>query len=69
MPQSGILEVELFDVWGIDFVGPFPPSHNNIYILVVVDDVSKWVGTNDSKVPLSFSRKIFSQGLARQELF
>ena len=25
MPQQGILEVELFDVWGIDFMGPFPP--------------------------------------------
>jgi len=37
MPQSGILEVELFNVWGIDFMGPFPPSHNNLYILVVVD--------------------------------
>jgi len=41
MPQSGILEVELFDVRGIDFMGPFPPSHNNLYIVVAVDYVSK----------------------------
>jgi len=37
MPQSGILKVELFDIWGIDFINLFPPSHNNLYILVAVD--------------------------------
>jgi len=41
MPQQGILEVELFDVWGIDFMGPFLPSYNNLYILVAIDYVSK----------------------------
>ena len=25
-PMSTILEVELFDLWGMDFMGPFPPS-------------------------------------------
>ncbi|XP_072087123.1 uncharacterized protein [Arachis hypogaea] len=43
MPQQGILEIELFDVWRIDFMGPFPPSFSNTYILVAVDYVSKWV--------------------------
>ncbi|XP_062114006.1 uncharacterized protein LOC133825019 [Humulus lupulus] len=43
MPLNSILEVELFDVWGIDFMGPFPPSFRNLYILVAVDYVSKWV--------------------------
>ncbi|XP_062075479.1 uncharacterized protein LOC133779543 [Humulus lupulus] len=43
MPLSGILEVELFDVWGFDFMGLFPSSYNNLYILLVVDYVSKWV--------------------------
>jgi len=38
-----ILEVELFDVWGIDFMGPFVSSFGNKYILVAVDYVSKWV--------------------------
>lgn len=43
MPLNNILEVELFDVWGIDFMGPFPSSCNNKYILVAIDYVSKWV--------------------------
>ena len=43
MPQQPILEVEIFDVWGIDFMGPFPSSKGFEYILVAVDYVSKWV--------------------------
>ncbi|XP_058732958.1 uncharacterized protein LOC131604542 [Vicia villosa] len=43
MPQKGILEVEIFDVWGIYFMGPFPSSFGNNYILVAVDYVSKWI--------------------------
>ncbi|PIN22518.1 DNA-directed DNA polymerase [Handroanthus impetiginosus] len=55
MPLNTILEVELFDVWGIDFMGPFIPSFGNMYILVAVDYVSKWVEaaavpSNDSKI-------------------
>ena len=38
-----ILEVEIFDLWGIDFMGRFPPSEGKEYILVAVDYVSKWV--------------------------
>ena len=62
MPQQGILEVELFDVWGIDFMSPFPPSYNNLYILVAVDYVSKWVeaiatSTNNAKVVIKFLKK------------
>nr|GEU91537.1 DNA-directed DNA polymerase [Tanacetum cinerariifolium] len=34
---------EIFDVWGIDFMGPFPSSRGNMYILVDVDYLSKWV--------------------------
>ena len=41
MLQIGILEIEIFDVWGIDFMGPFPSSEGNCYILVCVDYVSK----------------------------
>jgi len=41
MPLSFILMVEIFDVWAIDFTGPFPPSFGFVYILVVVDYVSK----------------------------
>ncbi|XP_038707240.1 uncharacterized protein LOC120002544 [Tripterygium wilfordii] len=62
MPLTNILEVELFDVWGIDFMGPFPNSSGNYYILVAVDYVSKWVEamalpTNDSKGVLKFLKK------------
>ena len=35
--------VQIFYVWGIDFIGLFPSSFGNIYILLAVDYVSKWV--------------------------
>jgi hypothetical protein len=59
MPQSNDMAIEIFDCWGIDFMGPFPPSEGNNYILVAVDYVSKWVEakatkTNDSKVVVKF---------------
>ncbi|KAL5551667.1 hypothetical protein UlMin_001843 [Ulmus minor] len=62
MPLNNILEIELFDVWGIDFMGPFPPSFGNLYILVAVDYVSKWIEaaalpTNDTKVVTRFLQK------------
>ena len=41
MPLTKILEFELFDVWGIDFMGPFLSSYNNKYILLTMDYVSK----------------------------
>ncbi|GJV59180.1 reverse transcriptase domain-containing protein [Tanacetum coccineum] len=46
---------EIFDVWGIDFMGLFPSSQGNKYILVAVDYLSKWVEakvlpTNDARV-------------------
>jgi hypothetical protein len=43
MPWHYNLQIEIFDVWGIDFMGPFPKSHGYEYILVAVDYVSKWV--------------------------
>ena len=43
MPLNFNLQVELFDVWGIDFMGPFPKSKDCEYNLVAVDYVSKWV--------------------------
>ncbi|KAK8632766.1 hypothetical protein V6N13_073147 [Hibiscus sabdariffa] len=62
MPLQCILEVELFDVWGIDFMGPFPSSHGDLYILLAVDYVSKWVEAiatprNDSQTILKFLHK------------
>ena len=67
MPLSPILVVELFDVWGIDFMGAFPTSYGHTYILVGVDYVSKWVEaipckTNDHRVVLKFLKaNIFSR--------
>jgi hypothetical protein len=43
MPLTNNLQIELFDVWGMDYMGPLPKSKNCEYILVVVDYVSKWV--------------------------
>ena len=56
--------VEIFDVWGIDFMGPFPSSFGNEYILLAVVYVSKWVEailtrTNDARLVLKFLRKTF----------
>ena len=41
MPLTNNLQVELFDVWGINSMGPFPKSYDAEYILVDVDYVSK----------------------------
>ena len=72
MPLNPILVVEIFDVWGIDFMGPFPISHGYQYILVAVDYVSKWIEavackTNDHKVVVNFLKEnVFSRfGLPR----
>ena len=67
MPLTSILEIEIFDVWGIDFMGPYPPSFGNLYILLAVDYVSKWVEAittpiNNAKVVVKFlSKNIFIQ--------
>jgi hypothetical protein len=67
MPLNPILIVEIFDVWGINFMGPIPPSFGYEYILVEVDYVSKWVEvmapkTNDHKVVVKFIQaNIFSR--------
>lgn len=37
---GNILKVEIFDLWGIDFMGLFSFFYGNKYILVVVDYVS-----------------------------
>jgi hypothetical protein len=43
MPLNYNLQINLFDIWGIDFMGPFKNSHGFEHILVMVDYVSKWV--------------------------
>nr|GFB30549.1 reverse transcriptase domain-containing protein [Tanacetum cinerariifolium] len=66
MPQNFIQICKIFDVWGIDFMGPFPSSKGNKYILVLVDYLSKWVEakalpTNDTRVVVKFLKSLFSQ--------
>ena len=56
-----MLFCEIFYVWGIDFMGPFPNSNGYFYILLAVDYVSKWVEaiptrTDDANTVVSFVR-------------
>nr|GEZ09584.1 reverse transcriptase domain-containing protein [Tanacetum cinerariifolium] len=66
MPQNTIQVCEIFDIWGIDFMGPFLSSRGNKYILVVVDYLSKWVEakalpTNDARVVVKFLKSLFAR--------
>nr|GEU92151.1 reverse transcriptase domain-containing protein [Tanacetum cinerariifolium] len=54
------------DLAGIDFMGPFPSSRGNTYILVAVDYLSKWVEakalpTNDARVVCKFLKSLFAR--------
>nr|GEW10129.1 reverse transcriptase domain-containing protein [Tanacetum cinerariifolium] len=66
MPQNTIQVYEIFDVWGIDFMGPFSSSKGNKYFLVAVDYLSKWVEakslpTNDARVVVKILKSLFSR--------
>ncbi|GKE81665.1 reverse transcriptase domain-containing protein [Tanacetum coccineum] len=66
MPQNAIQVCEIFDVWGIDFMGPFPSSRGNQYILVAVYYLSKWVEAkalpiNDARVVMKFLKSLFAR--------
>ncbi|GJY84309.1 reverse transcriptase domain-containing protein [Tanacetum coccineum] len=66
MPQNAIQVCEIFDVWGIDFMGPFLSSRGNKYILVAVYYLSKWVEakalpTNDARVVVKFFKSLFAR--------
>ncbi|CAM8966022.1 unnamed protein product [Rhodiola kirilowii] len=61
MPQVPIFVNDVFDIWGLDFMGPFPVSCGYTYILVAVDYVSKWVEakatrSDDAKTVIEFLR-------------
>ncbi|GKB73459.1 putative nucleotidyltransferase, ribonuclease H [Tanacetum coccineum] len=64
MPQNNIQVCDVFDIWGLDFMRPFPNSKGNKYILVAVDYVSKWdkaqaLPTNDARIVIKFLRRLF----------
>ncbi|GKB68214.1 reverse transcriptase domain-containing protein, partial [Tanacetum coccineum] len=64
IPLNNIQVCEIFDIWGIDFMGPFPKSYKFEYVLVAVDYVSKWaeaqaLPTNDGRVVITFLKKLF----------
>ncbi|XP_071740619.1 uncharacterized protein [Rutidosis leptorrhynchoides] len=66
MPQNGIQICEIFDVWGLDFMGPFSNSNKFLYILVTLDYVSKWaeakaLPTNDARAVVKFLKNLFSR--------
>nr|GEW98143.1 reverse transcriptase domain-containing protein [Tanacetum cinerariifolium] len=66
MPQNTIQVCKIFDVWGIDFMGPFVSLRGNKYILVAVDYLSKWVEakalpTNDARVVCKFLKSLFAR--------
>ncbi|GJT43044.1 putative nucleotidyltransferase, ribonuclease H [Tanacetum coccineum] len=66
MLQNNIQVCDVFDIWGLDFMGPFSNSKGNKYILVAVDYVSKWVEaqalpTNDAHIVIRFLRRLFTR--------
>nr|GEU41062.1 reverse transcriptase domain-containing protein [Tanacetum cinerariifolium] len=66
MPQNSIQVCEIFDVRGIDFMGPFSSSRGNKCILVAIDYLSKWVEskvlpTNDARVVCKFLKNLFAR--------
>ncbi|GJW40823.1 putative nucleotidyltransferase, ribonuclease H [Tanacetum coccineum] len=66
MSQNNIQVCDVFDIWGLDFIGPFPDSKGNKYILVAVDYVSKWVEaqalpTNDARVVIRLLIRLFAR--------
>nr|GEX54968.1 reverse transcriptase domain-containing protein [Tanacetum cinerariifolium] len=66
MPQNSIQVCEIFDVWGINFMGSFPSSRGNKYILLAMDYLSKWVEakalpTNDTRVVCKFLKSLFAR--------
>nr|GEU35460.1 reverse transcriptase domain-containing protein [Tanacetum cinerariifolium] len=65
-PFGGHHGANLIAKKGIDFMGPFPSSKGNKYILVAVDYLSKWVEskalpTNDARVVVKFLKSLFSR--------
>ncbi|GJR72897.1 reverse transcriptase domain-containing protein [Tanacetum coccineum] len=57
--------VQVCDAW-VDYMGPFPSSNGNKYILVAIDYVSKWVEAqafpaSDARNVVNFLRRLFTR--------
>jgi hypothetical protein len=62
MPLTNNFHIELFDVWGIDYMGPFPKSKNYEYIVVAVEYIFKWVEAMPCRAADSrSSKKMFEE--------
>ncbi|KAK8980795.1 hypothetical protein V6N11_047926 [Hibiscus sabdariffa] len=67
MPMNPIHVCKVFDVWGLDYMGPFVSSFGNTYIILAVDYVSKWVEAkatrnNDARTTVNFLKNfVFSK--------
>ncbi|KAK9019226.1 hypothetical protein V6N11_053752 [Hibiscus sabdariffa] len=67
MPMNPVHVCEIFDVWGLDYMGPFVSSFGNVYIILAVDYVSKWVEAkatrnNDARTTVNFLKNfVFSR--------
>ena len=62
MPLRNIQEIEIFDCWRIDFIGPLPSSFANEYILLAVEYFSRWMEAiptqkADAKTVIKFLKK------------
>nr|GEY30285.1 reverse transcriptase domain-containing protein [Tanacetum cinerariifolium] len=57
MPQNSIQVCEIFDDWGIEFMGPFLSSRGNKYILVAVKELP----TNNARVVCKFLKNLFAR--------
>ena len=67
MPLHNVDVCEIFAVWGVDFMGPFPPSFGFTYILTLVDYVSKWIEAvattaNDVKTVVKHVKSLILHG-------
>jgi len=62
MPLNPIIIVEIFYVWGIDFIGPFSVSFGNLYMLLAIDYVFKWVEAIPNRNELGYGCDKISKG-------
>ena len=66
LPLKPIIEVEIFGLWGIDFMGCLPKSDSYEYIVLVIRCMLRWVGaihtrSNNHKIVILFiHQKVFS---------